>query len=525
MNSSEQKLYADVLIIGSGISGLSAAIEAAERGLNIILINKEKDFFESNTYYAQGGIVSLGDNDNPEFLYNDIMEAGDGISDPKAVRLFVELGPRLVKEFLINKIGVPFCRSEEGEFKYTQEGSHSRRRILYVHDVTGKAIEEKLIEHLERYKNIKILNSHTAIDLLTLPHHSKNPLAIYNEPECIGAYVLDNLTEKVVTVFSQYTILATGGLGRIYLHTTNPKCANGDGFAMTARTNARLINMEYIQFHPTSLYHRDSEGFLISEALRGEGAKLKTRDGKTFMENYSELKDLAPRDEICRAIYEEMIKRGDNYVLLDLASYAKFDVKKRFPNIYKYCLDLGIDITKMPIPVVPAAHYSCGGINVDLWGRTSLKNLYAVGEVSATGLHGANRLASTSLLEGLIWGIRAAQHISENFENKKSYRESEIPSWIFPEKEEEVDPALIHQDWISIKSTMWNYVGIIRTTKRLERARADLEYLKHRIEDFYKRAHLSPLIIELRNGIQVALLVTYAALKNRVSRGAHYISS
>jgi L-aspartate oxidase len=281
--------------------------------------------------------------------------------------------------------------------------------------------------------------------------------------------------------------------------------------------------MEYIQFHPTSLFHKDADGFLISEAVRGEGARLKTRDGETFMEKYSPLGDLAPRDEVSRAIYEEMIKRGDSYVYLDIASHAKIDIKKRFPVIYEKCLSLDIDMLKNPIPVVPSAHYGCGGVLVDGNGKTSLKKLYAAGEVTATGVHGANRLASTSLLEGMVWGIKAARHIANNFYTTKPYKESEIPPWRFPEKEEEADPALIQQDWLSIRSTMWNYVGIIRTVKRLERAMADLGYLKNRIDDFYRRAHLEPMVINLRNGIRTALMIAEAAFTNRSSRGAHFI--
>ncbi len=517
------KHYCDVLIIGSGIAGLSAAITAAELGLDVILINKEPNIEESNTFYAQGGIVTLGRNDSPELLAKDIIEAGDGISNPLAVEIITKEGPKLVEDFLIKKVGVQFCKTSVGEIDFAQEGSHSRRRILYCMDETGKAIESALSRKAQEFKNIKILTNFTAIDLLTLPHHSTNPLALYREPQCIGAYVLNNLEERVERIFAQYTVLATGGLGRIYLHTTNPPCATGDGFAMAQRAGARLINMEYVQFHPTSLFHKDADGFLISEAVRGEGARLKTKSGETFMEKYSPLKDLAPRDEVSRAIYEEMLARGDNYVYLDIASYSKIDIKKRFPNIYSKCLSLGIDITREPIPVVPAAHYICGGVQVDIWGRTSLKNLYAVGEVSGTGLHGANRLASTSLLEGLVWGVRAGKHIAENFDNEKPYKESEIPPWIYPEVEEEVDPALIQQDWFSIKSTMWNYVGIIRTGKRLERGVADLRYLRNRIEDFYKRAHLTPTLISLRNGIQTALIVAEFALRNKRSRGAHFV--
>jgi L-aspartate oxidase len=280
--------------------------------------------------------------------------------------------------------------------------------------------------------------------------------------------------------------------------------------------------MEYIQFHPTTLHHRDAEGFLISETVRGEGARLKTRDGRTFMEKYSDRKDLAPRDEVSRAIYEEMTNSDSSFVLLDLASYARIDIPKRFPNIYRTCLEYGIDITKEPIPVVPAAHYCCGGVLVDSWGRSSLKNLYAVGEVSCTGLHGANRLASTSLLEGLVWGTRAARQIASRLGEASSCRAEEVHPWYYPAKEEEIDPALVNQDWLTIRSTMWNYAGIIRTTKRLERARADLEYLRHRVEKFYREARLDSKVVGLKQGLEVALMITHAALANPVSLGAHF---
>ncbi|HPH42035.1 MAG TPA: L-aspartate oxidase [Syntrophorhabdaceae bacterium] len=520
----DQKHYCHILIIGSGIAGLAAAITAADLGLDVIVITKENDLKESNTNYAQGGIVCLGEDDSPDLLINDIISAGDGISNPEAVKILAHEGPILVEHFLVKKIGVPFRRSEGGYFEYAQEGSHSRRRILHCMDTTGMAIETSLEKKVKEMKNIRIFTNYTAIDLLALPHHSINPLSLYMEPQCIGCYVLNNENEKVERIFSSYTVLATGGLGRIYLHTTNPRCATGDGFALASRSLARLINMEYVQFHPTALFHKDADAFLISEALRGEGARLTTKDGKTFMETYSPLGDLAPRDEVSRAIYEELIRRGDSYVYLDMANYGDVDVKKRFPAIYEKCLSLGIDISKTPIPVVPAAHYSCGGIHVNKWGQTSIKNLYAIGEVSATGVHGANRLASTSLLEGLVWGVRAARNIAANFENKKSYKESDVPAWIYPDNEEEADPALIHQDWLNIRSTMWNYVGIIRTVKRLERATADLQYLSNRIYDFYRKSHLTPRILSLRNGISTALVVAKAALTNRKSRGAHFIT-
>lgn len=517
------KYYCDVLVIGSGIAGLSCAITAADLGLDVVILNKEASIQESNTNYAQGGIVARGLEDSPELLAEDIMQAGDGISNPDAVKIVAHEGPGMVEDFLVKKVGVPFSRTGDDEFEFAREGCHSRRRILHSKDSTGRAIETSLVNKLGEYKNIRAYADHTAIDLLTIPHNSTNPVALYKEPQCIGAYVLNNKTGNVERFFSSYTVLSTGGLGRIYQHTTNPPIATGDGFAMADRAGARLINMEYIQFHPTTLFHKDADGFLISEALRGEGARLKTKDGVPFMAKYSELGDLAPRDEVCRAMYEEMIKRGDSYVYLDIASYTDINVKKRFPMIYERCLDFDIDIQKVPIPVVPAAHFSCGGVQVDTWGKTSLKCLYAAGEVAATGLHGANRLASTSLLEGLVWGIRSAKDIAGNFNGNKPYKESDIPPWQFPERTEETDPALIQQDWVSIKSTMWNYVGIIRTVRRLQRAWADIGYLKNRVDDFYRRAQLVPMVIDLRNGVRTARIVAEAALKNNISRGAHFI--
>jgi L-aspartate oxidase len=319
-------------------------------------------------------------------------------------------------------------------------------------------------------------------------------------------------------------VLATGGCGAVFLHTSNPTGSDGSGYAMALRAGARIGNMEYVQFHPTVFRRENGDGFLISEAVRGEGARLKTRDGKTFMERYSARRDLAPRDEVARAIYEEMIVTNSSHVLLDLASYARSaDIRERFPTIHRTCLEEGIDITRSPIPVVPAAHYSCGGVLVDGRGRTSLAGLYAVGEVACTGVHGANRLASTSLLEGLVWGTRAARDIASRSDEPGLERASQIHRWYRPKHEEPVDPALVNQDWLTIRSTMWNYAGIIRTRKRLNRAKSDLEYLSHRIEKFYQAARLEPALIGLRHGILVALMITRAAQANPVSRGAHFI--
>ncbi len=519
----DSQINTDVLIIGCGISGASAALEAAKSGLRVIIITKNNEPEESNTYYAQGGIVSMGKDDRPELLKEDIINTGDGINNPDSVKVLVKEGKDMVDKILIKELNIPFTKSSPYSLDYAHEAGHSRRRILHVKDTTGKTIEERFIDHLKSYSNVTLLSDHTAVDLLSIPYHSKNLTSFYKKPKCIGAYVLDNKKGKVKTIFSHYTILATGGCGAVYLYTSNPENSVGDGYAMAYKAGARIINMEYIQFHPTSLFQRDKQNFLISETIRGEGARLKTQEGNTFMENYSDKKDLAPRDEVTRAIYEQMTNTNSSYLYLDLASYAKVNIKKRFPNIYSTCLDNGIDITKEPIPIVPAAHYCCGGVLADEYGRTSLKGLYAVGEVSCTGVHGANRLASTSLLEGLLWGCHASKHIASHFDPELDYDQEEIHDWYYPEEDEDVDRALINQDWLSIKSTMWNYTGIVRTKKRLERARADLDYLRHRIEKFYKEARMGPGIVELKHGIQVALLITYAAINNPVSLGAHYI--
>lgn len=513
----------DVLVIGGGIAGATTALEAAAGGLDVVVITKNAKPEESNTYYAQGGIVSLGDDDQPELLAGDIISAGDGINNRDAVELLAAESKPLVDRILVRELKIPFSRSSPEGLDYAQEGGHSRRRVLHVKDTTGRTIQEAFVRALKGRRRVTLLPSHTAVDLLTVPHHSKNPMAYYHTPQCIGAYVLDNAAQRVRTIFARATVLATGGCGALFLNTSNPRDAIGAGYAMAHRAAARIVNMEYIQFHPTSLFHRDEGGFLISEAVRGEGARLKTREGRTFMEKYSDRKDLAPRDEVSRAIYEEMIDSDSDYVLLDLASYAKVDIKKRFPNIYRTCLQAGIDITRQPIPVVPAAHYCCGGVWTDLWGRTSLDGLYAVGETACTGVHGANRLASTSLLEGLVWGTRAARALAENLPSVPLFKPSEIHPWYYPRNEEEIDPALINQDWLSIRSTLWNYAGIIRTRKRLERAKADLEYLNHRIEKFYREVHMDENVVALRQGIQVALLITQASLSNPVSRGAHFI--
>jgi len=510
---------AQVLILGAGAAGGSAALACAEQGLRVTLVAKGRDLADSNTAHAQGGIIGPAPDDTPELLAADIIAAGDGLSNPQAVRLLAEQGPPLVGSLVIERLGVEFSRAANGTLDLTQEAAHSTRRILHADDATGAAISEKLIAAVRAQPLIRLLQG-TAVDLITVPHHSTDPLDIYRENECLGAYLLGE-TGKVVRLLAPITILATGGLGQIYLHTTNPEGARGDGLAMAARAGATIINAEYVQFHPTAFYHRDADRFLISESMRGEGGRLRTRAGRFFMQDYHPLGDLAPRDVVARAIHQEMLKEGEDFVLLDL-SELKVDPRERFPTIHETCLRFGVDITREPIPVVPAAHYFCGGVKVDLEGRSSVRRLYGVGEVSCTGVHGANRLASTSLLEGLLWGQRAGRDAAAQMGKLGDPAYSHVAPWQAAPTAEEIDPALVIQDWVTIKSTMWNYAGIVRSSKRLDRALADLSYLEHRIEQFYRENRLSDNLVGLRNAIQVALIVTRAAQRNQVSRGCHY---
>ena len=516
-------LKTDVLVLGTGIAGCVAALRLAEnKKIKILLVTKDKDIRQSSTLRAQGGIIARGQNDSKEKLKKDILIAGDGLCNEKAVDILVAEGPRLVSKILIEKVGVEFSKSK-GKLDYTKEAAHSESRILYKNDHTGKEIENKLTKTLEKNENIKILTDHTLIDLLTMPHHAVDKRKVYQSKKCVGGYLLDNQNGLVKTVFAKKTVLATGGIGQVYLRSTNPEVATGDGLAAADRAGVEIINAEYVQFHPTSLFHRDADNFLISESVRGEGAKLKNEKGKLFMKKYDKRGSLAPRDIVARGIYEEILGSRKHFVYLDLASYMdRKYIKKRFPLIYETCLKYGIDITREMIPVAPTAHYFCGGIRVDEFGRSSLENLSAIGEVSCTGVHGANRLASTSLLEGLVFANRCAKNISKKVSNSKLAQKRNIKPWIYI-GDQTADLALIKQDWMSVKSIMWNYVGIIRTEERLERAVLDLNYLKHRIEKFYRNVCLSKDLLELRNGVQAALIIAEAAKQNGESRGCHYI--
>ncbi len=517
----------DVLIIGSGIAGISTAIRLARNPKRkIILLTRSSELHDSNTYQAQGGIVHRGLDDRVELLVQDILAAGAGASLPQAAQILAEQGPGLLEEVLIREAKIQFDTSADGSMDYGQEAAHSKRRILHVGDATGSAISNGLVALLRKFSNIEVLTNATAVDLITYPHHSRDPLDNYRRIGCHGAYVFDRNGNSVHRTLAAVTVLATGGLGRIYRHTTNPGGARGDGLAMAYRAGARIINAEYVQFHPTALAAPGAEGFLISEAVRGEGGVLLTPDGQAFMHKYSpEWKDLAPRDIVARAIHSEMEAHGYSYVMLDIASHMPPDeLKLRFPHIYTECNRVGLDITREPIPVVPAAHYSCGGIAVDEWGHASIDNLYAVGEVSCTGLHGANRLASTSLLEGLVWGCHAAQSIEETLTSEPYSipTRAAIPAWDESALMTDSDPALIQGDMQTIQNIMWHYVGLIRSSDRLTRAIRELRHVQTEIETFYRNTRLSDGLIGLRNAVEAALLVAQSAYHNRQSRGCHF---
>lgn len=525
--SSDRQIITDVLVIGSGIAGATAAMRIADDpNVKVTVITLNKDPHESGTFYAQGGIIDRGPHDSAALLAEDLLRAGAYYNNPKAVRVLAEKGPQLLDLVLRKKLGVEFTERSGGEeLEYIREAAHSTERILHVADATGRAIEEKVIAALKQYPNIELLTQHTAIDLLTPAHHSLDPLAIYDPVSVVGAYVLDQKTGQVLTSIARYTVLASGGLGQIFLHTTNPVSSRGDGLSMAYRAGARVINAEYVQFHPTAFYARDAARFLVSEAVRGAGAKLVNERGELFMHKYDpEWKDLAPRDVVARSIHQEMLHTGAPCVYLDLRSYmTKEAIEAHFPTIKEKCLEYGVDITQDLIPVVPAAHYFCGGVWVDTHGRSSLERLYAVGEVSCTGVHGANRLGSASLLEGLVWGWRAAEDILDKLSKEKwNFKPEDIPDWKGAPDSRPADPALIRQDMITIKNIMWNYVGLVRSTQRLARAISDLYHLNEEINEFYRASRLNDELIGLRNSAQAALIVARSAWENRTSRGCHY---
>ncbi len=533
MKAFPSRFHTPVLVLGTGIAGLTTALTLARRGARVVVLTKAKQPDDCNTAWAQGGIIYFGKKDSPRSLVKDILRAGAGLCQPEAVEYLARRGPEVVKDILLDTVGVAFSRTTRGELDFTREGAHSVARIVHSADATGRAIETALLASLASEKHVTLFTEATAIDLITARHHSRDVAQRYAlQDPCLGAYVLDG-DGKVHTVLADFTVLATGGVGRLFLHTTNTRHAIGGGLAMAERAGAATMNLEYVQFHPTTLYQPDAEGFLISEALRGEGAVLVNRAGEPFMRRYAPgLKDLAPRDIVTRAIVEEMTSRGEPCVYLDLAHHYRVhegqSIKERFPTIAATCQTFGIDIATEPIPVVPAAHYHCGGVLVDLEGRTTARRLYAVGEVSCTGVHGANRLASTSLLEGLVWGEAAGQSIARGLKREGGNPANvlrAIPDWTSPGDAQNDDPALFQQDWATIRNTMWNYVGIVRTTARLARAVADLRDLEKRILRFYQVTRISKEIVDLFHGVRTAHLIATAAFKNPESRGCHYRKS
>lgn len=508
----------DVLVIGTGIAGCSAALSAARAGARVLVVTRSDQVESSNTFWAQGGIVGRPAGDTPGSLAADIEKAGGGLCNPSAVDLLSREGPDLVEKLLIEELGVPFDR-EDGTFQWALEGAHSLPRVLHVKDETGIPIERALLGAVVSEKTVEWKTAHTAVDFLTPAHDSSNPLDRYARQRVFGAYLLDRSTEAVRPVYAHTTILATGGLGQVFLHTTNPAGSRGDGIAMAARAGARLLNLQFVQFHPTALVHPKGR-LLLSEALRGAGAKITDAAGRPFLKEFDSREELAPRDVVARAIHRRMLDEDQSHALLDISHKPPEWIRERFPGVAQRCQEAGYDVTRGPVPIVPAAHYSCGGVAVDLDGRTTLSGLYAAGEVSCTGVHGANRLASTSLLEGLLWGWRAGKLAAAEARSDASARS--YSAWDWQPESEPVDAALVSQDWLVIKHTMWNYVGLVRSGRRLDRARRILQELRDEIEDFYRQGTMSDALIGLRNGVRTALEVTRGAADDRVSRGTHF---
>ncbi len=515
----------DFLVIGSGIAGLSFALRAARHGTVAIVTKKDK--LETSTNYAQGGIASvLGRDDSFPLHIEDTLNAGDGLCHPDVVEHVVRSGPERILE--LAEYGVPFNRSPvEGlEFDLGREGGHSRNRIVHAHDMTGQAVEKALISAAESNTNIHIYENHLALDLIVEHFAIKaGSIAVRHRDVCWGAYVLDSAHQDLHTFLAHAVVLCTGGAGKVYIYTSNPDVATGDGMAMAYRAGACLANMEFVQFHPTCLYHPHAKNFLISEAVRGEGGRLIDRRGKAFMEKYHPLKDLAFRDIVARAIDTEMKQSGDDCVFLDITHRDPDFLKTRFPNIYQKCLLLGIDITKDPIPVVPAAHYLCGGIVADRFGRATLENLYAIGECACTGLHGANRLASNSLLEAMVFAYEAAQQCGEKIREWRSRELPQIPPCPIPVEQpnsSQSEMVLIAHNWDIIRRLMWNYVGIVRTDKRLALALTHIRQIRMEIREHLPNIPLSNDLVELQDLALVAELIIRCALQRKESRGLHY---
>lgn len=510
----------DVLIVGSGIAGLWFALKMADQGYRVAILTK-KNRADSNTNYAQGGVACVTSNtDDFESHVRDTMEAGDGLCDEEVVRQIIRAGPDRIKELI--ELGLRFSTTETGEYDLGREGGHSERRILHVKDMTGKAIESALLAAIARSTRIHVLEHYFAVDLITSRKAAgRAGVPVEGEDRVVGLYALDVHGNRVLTFSAPVVLLATGGIGQVYRFTTNPDIATGDGVAMAYRAGVPIENMEFIQFHPTTLYTLGNERFLISEAVRGEGAILRDLLGRAFMANYHPQADLAPRDVVARAIDAEMKKSGAHHVWLDITHHSEETLRDRFPNIFKTCQKLlGINIAKDYIPVVPAAHYSCGGIATDLNAETALPGLYACGEVACTGLHGANRLASNSLLEALVLAHSGAQSAGR-YLSKQTGPRPETPAWVDLGGNDPDERVVISHNWEELRLAMWDYVGIVRSTKRLERARTRMKNLSKEIQDYYWNFSVDSRLLELRNLIQVADLIIECALQRHESRGLH----
>jgi L-aspartate oxidase len=509
-------LVCDYLVLGSGIAGLSFALEAAEHGDVVIVTKRGRD--ESNTKYAQGGIASvLGQGDTFAAHIADTMAAGAGLCHDVVVDICVREGPGRIA--MLREIGVQFTSSRspetDADLDLAREGGHSARRVAHAADMTGREVERALLEAVAESPRIRVLEERTGVDLILMSKFG-------GPDQCVGAYVLDNATGDIDTVLARATLLATGGAGKVYLYTTNPDVASGDGVAMAFRAGAEIANMEFYQFHPTCLFHPAAKNFLLSEALRGEGAVLRRLDGDAFMTRHHPLGDLAPRDVVARAIDFEMKRTGSEHVLLDITQKPASFVRERFPNIYAECLRFGIDITAQPIPVVPAAHYMCGGVTTDLHGRTTLPGLWAIGECACTGLHGANRLASNSLLEGLVFGHRAAKKLGAQIAELRSAPFPEVPGWTTGAAAPSDEAVVVTHNWAELRQLMWNYVGIVRSDGRLRRAARRIAVLEEEIREYYWRYLVTRDLLELRNIITVAELIVSCASSRRESRGLHF---
>ena len=508
-------LLCDVLIIGSGLAGLTSALKLADH--KKVLIVSKREILDSSSQWAQGGVAAVMSNeDSIESHVKDTEFVGGGLTDPKVASFVASHGKKAIE--WLNDLHVPFSRDDTThQFHLTKEGGHSHRRVVHAKDATGLAIQATLSEQVKAHANITILENHIAVDLIT----EKKSLKVdhIKSNRCLGAYVLNNKTGKVITVSAQETILAAGGVSKVYLYTTNPDVSTGDGVAMAWRAGCRVANMEFIQFHPTCLFHPKAKSFLISEIVRGEGGLLKLPDGSRFMDEYDARGELASRDIVARAIDFEMKKRGIDCVYLDISHKSPGFIKSHFPTIYARCLELGIDITKEWIPVVPAAHYSCGGVMTNLAGQTDLAHLYAIGETAYTGLHGANRLASNSLLECLVFGEAVAKHILQSKVDSTSF---ELPHWDESRVTDADEEILITHTWNELRRFMWNYVGIVRTNKRLSRALHRIHMLRDEVHEFYTNFKVSHNLIELRNLLQVAELIVESAIARHESRGLHF---